>query len=160
MPLMKQSGRIVSLSLGLVGFILLASLAVVAPAPAHAQSVYVRLVRAIKTERLGVAHPVGLTFAPDTGAFLLLPDFGDAAPNRLVQFDQLADPRGTVDVAGVASDRANMSFDTRYSRLLLFDSAAGQLVAVLGRFRDVELQLAEDELLAHPLGRRANRFLQ
>ncbi|MBK9711673.1 MAG: DNRLRE domain-containing protein [Kouleothrix sp.] len=91
---------------------------------------YVRRVRVIKTERLGVAHPAGLAFAPDANAFLLLPAATDAAANRLVQFGQLADARGTVDLGPIAADRTNLTFDGFRGRLMLYDAGASQMVTV------------------------------
>ncbi|MBK9711675.1 MAG: DNRLRE domain-containing protein [Kouleothrix sp.] len=99
-------------------------------AAAGQSQAYVRRVRAIKTERLGVTHPAGLAFASDASTFLLLPAAADAAAGRLVVFSQLADPRGTVDLAGVATDRTNMAFDGSRSRLVLYDAGSSQLVTV------------------------------
>ncbi len=52
---------------------------------------YLRVVRAIHTAPLGVAHPVGLTYAPDTKRFLLRPAAGDAV-GRALESRQLLKP--------------------------------------------------------------------
>jgi hypothetical protein len=91
------------------------------------QSAYVRLVRAIATDRFGVPHPSGLSFAPTANAFVLA-DAGRAA--ELIQLSPLADPLGAVLLPAAFADPLNMAFDSAGSRLVTFDAAAVELLDV------------------------------
>ena len=96
-------------------------------AVARGQSAYVRFVRAIATDRLGVRHPSGLAFAPAADAFLLA-DAGGAA--ELVQLSPLADRLGTLPLPSALSDPLNMAFDGVGSRLVTFGAAGVALLDV------------------------------
>jgi len=113
--------------IGFIGLSVFASAAPNLAAVGRNQSAYVRLVRAVATDRFGVPHPSGLAFAPGANAFLLADARG---AGELVQLSPLADPLGAVQLPAALADPLNMAFDSAAARLVIFDAAAVQLLDV------------------------------
>src|SRR5262245_38896805 len=88
-----------------------------------AQPGYLRLVRSIKMEPLGLPHPAGLAYLPGPNQFVVLP--AAPAPDALL-LTALAEPAGTLALS--APDPLNVAFDPHGARLLSLD-AAGALRA-------------------------------
>jgi uncharacterized protein YjiK len=121
MPTKKQITRLVASVLACVA--LLVSFGGPA-ALGVAQPGYLRLVRSIKMENVGIPHPTGLAYLPAANVFVVLPDGG---ANDAALLTLLAEPAGTVRLA--TADPLNVAFDLSGSRLLMLD-AAGALAAV------------------------------
>jgi hypothetical protein len=98
------------------------------------QSGYVRLVRNIKTRKLGFPNPAGLAFSSSANAFIVLEaDSGGASRKNagsLILMSPLKDLLGTVSLADSAVNPANMVFDSNEQRLLLLDSSSNQLLEI------------------------------
>jgi hypothetical protein len=113
--------------IGSMGFVVLMLVVPNLAAFNRDQQAYVRLVRAIKTARFGVAHPTGLAFVPQTNAFLVLDARGAADPALITP---LADPAGSVRLPTALTDPLNIAFDRAAQRLVAFDAATSELVAI------------------------------
>jgi len=114
--------------------IVLFALVTSAVASAQEPSAYFRYVRTIETARAGVPAPVGLTFSPVANAFLL-PGASGATPTasgtaKISMINLFGDAVGAVSVAAPIVEPLNAAFDSRAHRLVFFDRAAGELVAV------------------------------
>src|SRR6266545_4788690 len=118
-------------SLGLVGLIALFPVGISSIAFSQNQSAYVRLLRRLDTSGLGLPHPLGLAFAPQTNAFLVL-DAGVASSTAptpdMVLITPLADPAGLVRLPGALTDPLNMAFDRATQRMIGLDTMTSELV--------------------------------
>src|SRR6266498_742672 len=136
--------------IGFIGLSVFASAAPNLAAVGRNQSAYVRLVRAVATDRFGVPHPSGLAFAPGANAFLLADPLNmafDSAAARLVIFDaaavQLLDvqelhgrglapaaiTRSTAQRFGVQRPQG-LAFDPTSGRLFVLDGAGPEVARV------------------------------
>ena len=118
-------------SLGLMGLIALFPVGSSSIALGQNQPTYLRLVRRIDMAELGLPHPLGLAFATQTNAFVVL-DAGAASPTAttpdMVLMTPLADPAGVVPLSGGLASPLNIAFDRATQRLIGLDTTTSELV--------------------------------
>jgi uncharacterized protein YjiK len=145
----------------------LAAEAAIAAAPGAGEPAYVRLVRTIKTDPFGVPAPAGLAYWPDANAYLVVespgsmphgagadPQPGGAAAGVLVS--PFREPIGSVRLPIRLARPLNMTWDGSADRLILLDSATGDLVEAALRVGDSEpWSIARVSLPGVPAGRIA-----
>ena len=94
---------------------------------------FIRRVRCIETEELGILNPAGWSFSYRANIFHLLDRRSPTPPSMddillLTPTEVLAD---SIRIAAEIKDPINMAFDNQANRLLIFKSAAKQLIEVL-----------------------------
>jgi uncharacterized protein YjiK len=134
MVIPQRRNRFLAYIVGIVGLMLLfveGSRAGVAPLDRPTD---LHLVRVIDTNTVGVPNPVGLAFAQASSTFVMLPAHDPAQPADstadLAMITALEEPAGVVHLAFATADPLNMVFDSTADRLLLFDSAASELIEI------------------------------
>jgi uncharacterized repeat protein (TIGR01451 family) len=115
-----------------VGLILIVSLAIGLPAFAQDDPAFVRQVRTIETDEIGAINPAGLAFSPVTNAFHVVEVRGQVrlpGPfSDIISIRPAGDRVGPVRVWAATADPINMAYDAQANRLLLYQSAAEQLL--------------------------------
>jgi hypothetical protein len=91
--------------------------------------VYFSEVRAIDTNDLGLFNPAGLAFSFDANLFYILEAHSTTQANiaTMTPFEELV-AVDSVDVSLI--NPINLAFDDLFNRLLLFDTAAGEMVEI------------------------------
>lgn len=121
-------------SLILVGLPLIFSLVGGSAISAQDESAYVRRVRAIDTDELGIANPAGLAFSSKAMTFLVVEARRPAQPparvSDVILITPVEDRAGSVRIAAAIADSINMAFDGKANRLLLYQSATEKLIEI------------------------------
>lgn len=127
------SKNLLTYSMLLVGFILLGSLVRTSATLAQDNPAYLREVRIFDPDFV-MPNVAGLAFSPDADIFLVLevhrtdqPAVGDSNFMMITPFEDLV---GLVSVEAATAEPINIAFDSKANRLLLFDTAANELVAI------------------------------
>jgi DNA-binding beta-propeller fold protein YncE len=132
------------------GLILLFSVAGRSAALAQDDLIYLKEVRAIETNDLGLLNPAGLAFCFETNLFFVLEAHSttQAKIAAMTPFEELV-ALDSVDVSLI--DPINLAFDNLFNRLLLFDTTSSELVAIkVGS--DGHLDLSPEAIARYPLG--------
>lgn len=98
-----------------------------APSPT-AKGVTLREIRSMLAQKIGVTRPGGIGFSPAAEAFLVIDEQVGGA--RINWMDRRGDPLGPATSISGAFDPVNVAFDHVRQRLVLFDSAANELVVI------------------------------
>ena len=85
---------------------------------------FVKQVRAIESDELGVSHPARLAFSPGTNAFHVVaaPGQGQPPPARtdIINLSPFSDQLDSARIAAAIRDPINTAFDSQFNRLLIF----------------------------------------
>jgi len=102
------------------------------PAQAQGDPPYIELVRIFDLD-FTMPHTVGLAFSPVADIFLLVADHSSVHPGKgsdnLTMISPFEDLIGSADLPRIA-DPINIAFDSKANRLLLFDTASQELIAI------------------------------
>ena len=102
---------------------------------AQGNAAIVREVRSLEVDQAGVQNPAGLAFSPRANAFYVIegqrPTQPPAATTDLIKMTSFADRAGSARIAAAIQNPINMAFDSQFSRLLIFQTPANQLIEVL-----------------------------
>ncbi|HLF28456.1 MAG TPA: right-handed parallel beta-helix repeat-containing protein [Anaerolineae bacterium] len=114
-------------------------------------AIYLREVRAIDTNDLGLLNPAGLAFSFDANLFFILEAHSTTQANiaTMTPFEELV---ASDSVAVSMIDPINLAFDNLFNRLLLFDTAASELVEIKTG-PDGRLDTSPDAITRHQVGR-------
>jgi uncharacterized repeat protein (TIGR01451 family) len=119
-----------------VGLVLILLLASSSLGFAQEEAPFVRQVRIIEPDELGVANPAGLAFSPAGDVFYVV---GARQPERspaslsdvAVVATSMKDQLGRVSLLAAIPDPINMAFDSKANRLLLFQPATLEFVEMV-----------------------------
>ncbi len=96
---------------------------------------FVRQVRTMESDEMGIPNPAGLAFSPRAGAFHVVEARGQGQPppaeTDIIKLTPFSDRVGSARIAAAIQDPINMAFDSQFNRLLIFQSPANQLIEVL-----------------------------
>ena len=96
---------------------------------------FVRQVRAMESEKMGLTNPAGLAFSPGANAFHVVEGRGQGQPppaeTDIVKLTPFADRVGSARIAAAIKDPINTTFDSQRQRLLIFQSPNNKLIEVL-----------------------------
>jgi len=127
-----RNRRLAAVTPLLVGGLLLGSFATNSATLAQGGAAYVRQVRVL--DDLGIVHPAGLAFSPETEVLLVVEARRPAQPPApgfdILQATLVEDRVGSVRIAASINDPINMAFDSKAQRLLFLQSAKSNLFAV------------------------------
>jgi hypothetical protein len=90
---------------------------------------YIRKVRVLEAGDLSLVHPAGLTFSPNANVFIVL----EALRKPQTKLFVITPYKGLIGVVSLdvgIVDPLNMAFDSRFSRLLLFDTISNGLIEI------------------------------
>ena len=124
-PTYNWHTKSITLVMVLLGLVLLISLETGPATLAQSEAAYIRQVRAFDPDNIGDVSPVGLAYSPDANSFLVL-----EAGNALTRITPVEDRMGSASIGAAISDPINSAFDSKFGRLLLFDSASNELIEV------------------------------
>ncbi|MEW5958499.1 MAG: right-handed parallel beta-helix repeat-containing protein [Chloroflexota bacterium] len=129
MSALSRRKNVLPYSLVLVGFIILFFGGGNSATFAQTDTVYLKEVHAIDTNDFGLFNPAGLAFSFEADLFFVLEAHSTTQANiaTMTPFEELV-AWDRVDVSLI--DPINMAFDDLFKRLLLFDSAVGELVEI------------------------------
>lgn len=117
---------------------------------------YVRKVRAIDPQKLGVTNPVGLAFSQKANALLLIEGEQTKAPSlgrcEVVLISLLRDPMGSLSVATGIPDPLNVTFSPCADSLIVLDKAAGKLIKI-GATPDGRLDSSQKAVTSYDIKR-------
>ncbi len=95
---------------------------------------YIREVRKLETDEVGIRNPVGLAYSEQAKAFHVIEASRPSSPSLgqtdIVTISTFADQKGSARIAASITDPINTAFDNRYNRLLIFQPNAKQLISV------------------------------
>jgi uncharacterized protein YjiK len=98
------------------------------------KTAFIRQVRSIETDDLGILNPVGISFSIRANTFHVFSGRGPAQqPSPVADIFILMpteDPVGSVRIAADINSQINMAFDNKANRLLIFESTNKQLIEV------------------------------
>jgi len=99
---------------------------------AQDDTAYIRKVRSMETDELGIFNPAGLSFSMRTNTFYVLssPKVSRPSAPDIFLLTPTKDLVGNLSIATEINDPINMTFDNKTNRLLFFKSATKQLVEV------------------------------
>ena len=101
---------------------------------AQSESPVISQVRELENDETGVANPTGLAFSPGAGVFHVVAGVGGeisgSTSTEIVRLTSFGDYDSSVRVHIAIDDAINMAFDSRFSRLLILQSASSELVAI------------------------------
>jgi len=98
---------------------------------AQTNSAFVREVRVLETDEMGVSNPAGLVFSPKANAFYVMEGRKRGQTNTdLIKLTPFADRAGSARISAAIKDPRNMAFDKRLNRLLIFQSSSNNLIEV------------------------------
>ncbi len=121
-------------TLFLVGTLILGSFTTASANTTPEDAAYFRQVRAINAADFGAPHPAGLAFSPQARALLVLEAPRAGQPRRaqsdLVLITLVEELGGAARVATGIADPLNLAFDSAANRVLVFDPAASELIAI------------------------------
>lgn len=96
---------------------------------------FVRHVRALESDEMGLSNPAGLAFSPGANAFHVVEAPGRGRPppadTDIITLTPFADRVGSARIAAAIKDPINTTYDTTVNRLLIFQSAPNKLIEVL-----------------------------
>ncbi len=102
---------------------------------AQDDTAFIRQVRSIETDDLGILNPTGLSFSIRANTFHVLAGRGPTQPPPPVADIFLLTPNddlaGSVSIAAKIEEPINMAFDYKVNRLLIFKSAGKRLIEVM-----------------------------
>jgi DNA-binding beta-propeller fold protein YncE len=117
-----------------LGLILIFSLIGSSATVAKDGSAFVRQVRVIETDVLGLRNPAGLVFSPEANAFHVAEARKPTQPptpfSDIMMITPTEDLAGSARIAAAITDPINMAFDGKARRLLIFQSTANKLIEV------------------------------
>lgn len=98
---------------------------------AQSELSFIRKVRMIEADEIGLTNPAGIAFSTTSNAFHVA-DARQGKPNQtdLVKVTPLSARAGLVQISEAAQDPINMVFDDRFNRLLLLAATGDQILAV------------------------------
>ncbi len=122
---------VLTITLMLAGLVILFSTEGYSTTTAQSAAVFVKDVRAFDADSIGTLNPVGLAFSPVANEFLVLEAVSSGGtPSAKSDFIRIApgeERRGFVSVAASINDPINMTFDSKFQRLLFLRSAHSNL---------------------------------
>ena len=122
----------INFSMKLLWLISLFSLIWSSAALAADHSAFIKRVRSMETDDLGIPHPSGLAFSANTNILYVL---HQNQPNEqaadIFRLTLTEDRIGAARIVAQIKDPINMAFDGRFNRLLILQSPANKLVEVL-----------------------------
>jgi hypothetical protein len=96
---------------------------------------FVRQVRAMESDEMGVPHPAGLAFSSRAKAFHVVGARAQGQPpparTDIIKLTPFSDQVGSARIAAAIRDPINTAFDSQFNRLLIFQSPANRLIEVL-----------------------------
>ena len=100
---------------------------------AQDHTAFIRRVRSIETDDLGIPNPAGLSFSIRANTLHVLAGVEPARPSvaDIFLLTPTEDLAGYVDIAAEIKDPINMAFDNKANRLLIFRSAGKRLIEVM-----------------------------
>lgn len=100
----------------------------------HELTTSLRVARVIYTDEIGLPHPSGLAFSPDTQTFLALPieqtGRTGSVNTEIVRFTFFGDPAGSARIQVTPENSINVAFDEGTNSLFLFSWIQDELIAV------------------------------
>ena len=98
---------------------------------AQSELSFIRKVRVIESDEIGLANPAGIAFSTKGNTFHVA-DASQVKPNQtdLAKVTSLAARAGLVQISESVQDPINMVFDDRFDRLLLLAATGTQILAV------------------------------
>jgi VCBS repeat-containing protein len=134
MGLNNLARKLLTYSLILAGLISLISLSGATVTLAQTGNPFVRRVRALEAGETGIPNPAGLAFSARARAFYVVEARGQGQPppaeTEIIQVTPLSDRVGSARIAAAIRDPINMAFDSRFHRLLIFQSPNNMLIEV------------------------------
>ena len=117
-----------------LGLALCLSIPQISAASAAGSSAFIRQVRALEADKTGLQYPAGLAFAPRANAFYVVevPGAGQSPPatTDAIKLNPFANRIGSSRVGAQIRDPINMTYDSKFRRLLVLQSPANQLLEV------------------------------
>ena len=98
---------------------------------AQDDTAYIRKVRSMETDELGIVNPAGISFSNTTNTFFVV-NSGDKTQNAtdILMFTPTEELIGHGRITGRLNNPINMTFDNKAKRLLIFNSITEQLINV------------------------------
>jgi uncharacterized protein YjiK len=131
----KRRKRPLSYAFIVVGVICLLTSVSSSATLAQSNAPTIRKVRVLKVDRAGLQNPAGLTFSPEANAFYVVegrgPGQAPPATTDLIQMSLSGDRAGSARIAAALKDPINVAYDSRFKRLLIFQTPANRLLEVL-----------------------------
>jgi PKD repeat protein/uncharacterized protein YjiK len=96
---------------------------------------FVRQVRAMESDEMGISHPAGLAFSSGAKAFHVVEARAQGQPppanTDIIKLTPFSAQVGSARIAAAIRDPINTAFDGQFNRLLIFQSPNNKLIEVL-----------------------------
>jgi hypothetical protein len=136
----------------IVGVICLLTLVSSSGILAQGNAPTIRKVRVLKVDRAGLQNPAGLAFSPEANAFYVVegrgPDQAPPANTDIIKMTLFADRVGSTRIAAALKDPINIAYDSRFKRLLIFQTPANRLLEIL---TDGNGELDPSQMIGHDM---------
>ncbi len=146
----QQRKHVTSYLMVLAGLIMLFSLVGGSATFIQDEPVYLKEVRAIDTNDLGLLNPAGLAFSLDANVFFVLEAHSTTQAN-IAMMTPAEELVATASVNVFMMDPINLAFDNPVNRLLLYDTASRELVAIKAG-PDGHLDLSPETIIRFQVG--------
>jgi DNA-binding beta-propeller fold protein YncE len=144
--------NVISYLMVLAGLIYLFSFRGTTAILAQTGNPFVRQVRALEADETGISNPVGLAFSPEAKAFYVVegrgPGQAPPANTDLIKLSLAGDRAGSTRIAAAIQDPINMAYDSRFKRVLIYQTPAHRLLEVLA---DGNGKLDPSKMIGHDM---------
>ena len=130
---MKTKSRHLICAVAMIGLVVLPFMWI-SVSSAQGPTAHIRMVRALKTSKLGIQNPVGLAFSMNEEVFHVVASPGMSEPppavSDIIMVTARSDQKGSARIPAAINDPINMAFDNRCDCLLILQPNANGLIQV------------------------------